>query len=291
MLAKKKVRYVGEAVCIVAAEDELTARHAAQLIDVTYEELPAVLTLEQAMADDGPPVHEDNTTYFRHFETKCGGNLAWECSFAEGNVDAAWAKCDLVVENDFETQAQAHVAMEPCAALAEVDAAGRVTVWSSNQSVFRVQANVSEALELPMSKVRCMTPRVGGGFGNKMEMHVQGMAAALALATGCPVKMVLTREEDFEMVRLRHPYRIRVKTGVSRDGKLIARDVDALVDCVGGSRFSWLTWGPVPVAADPESRRHAYARIPQPVHPTSSTSRLPGRPASRGSGPDPSPDP
>ena len=167
------------------------------------------------MAEHAPLVHDNNVENFRAFKTACGGNLAWECSFAEGDVDDAWAKCDLIVEDLFETQAQAHVAMEPCCALAEVDASGRVSVWSSNQSVFRVQANVADALDLPMSKVRCMTPRVGGGFGNKMEMHVQGMAAALALATGRPVKMILSSEEDFEIVRLRHPYRIRVKTGAT----------------------------------------------------------------------------
>ena len=83
--------------------------------------------------------------------------------------------------------------------MAEIDAAGRVTLWSANQSVFRVQANVCEALCLSMSTLRCMTPRVGGGFGNKMEMHVQAMTAALAIDSGRPVKLILTREEDFKL--------------------------------------------------------------------------------------------
>ena len=231
VLAKHKVRFVGEAVCLVAAEDEATARRAVQLIDVAYEELPAVLSPEEAMAPDAILVHDDNRENFRVAETECGGNLAWECRFSEGDVDAAWDKCDVIVEGEFETQAQAHVAIEPCGALAEVDAAGRLTIWSANQSVFRVQANVCDALDLPMSKVRCVSPRVGGGFGNKMEMHVQGMTAALALATDRPVKLVLSREEDFEMVRLRHPYRIRAKTGALRDGTLVAREVVAIVDC------------------------------------------------------------
>ena len=226
------------------------------LLMSTYEELPAVLSPEEAMAPGAPLVHEDNTENFRIFETKCGGNLAWECGFSEGDVDAAWAKCDVIVEDEFETQAQAHVAIEPCGALAEIDAAGRVTIWSANQSVFRVQANVCDALGLPMSKVRCVTPRVGGGFGNKMEMHVQGMAAALALATGRPVKMVLSREEDFELVRLRQPYHIRAKTGALRDGTLIAREVEALIDCgaygddsPGVMGFSlWMARGPYRIA-------------------------------------------
>ena len=231
VLAKGKVRYVGEAVCLVAAEDEETARRAAQLIDVEYEELPAILSPEAAMAPGAAIVHEDNEGYIRIFPTECGGNLAWACEFAEGDIASAWDGCDVIVEGEYETQAQAHVAIEPCGALAEIDPAGRLTIWSANQSVFRVQANVCEALELPMSKVRCLTPRVGGGFGNKMEMHVQGMTAALALATGSPVKLILSREEDFEIVRHRHPYRIRAKTGARRDGTLVAREVEVVVDC------------------------------------------------------------
>jgi CO/xanthine dehydrogenase Mo-binding subunit len=231
VLAIGKVRYVGEPVCIVAAENERTARRAALMIEVEYEELPAVLTPAEAMAESAPHVHEENESYFRVHETSCGGNLAWSTSFSEGDVDRAWSECDLIVEGEFETQAQAHVAIEPCGALAEIDAAGRVTLWSANQSVFRVQANVCEALCLSMSTLRCMTPRVGGGFGNKMEMHVQAMTAALAIDSGRPVKLILTREEDFEIVRHRHPYRIRAKTGAKRDGTLVAREVNIIVDC------------------------------------------------------------
>ena len=231
VLAIGKVRYVGEPVCIVAAENERTARRAALMIEVEYEELPAVLTPAEAMAESAPHVHEENESYFRVHETSCGGNLAWSTSFSEGDVDRAWSECDLIVEGEFETQAQAHVAIEPCGALAEIDAAGRVTLWSANQSVFRVQANVCEALCLSMSTLRCMTPRVGGGFGNKMEMHVQAMTAALAIDSGRPVKLILTREEDFEIVRHRHPYRIRAKSGAKRDGTLVAREVNIIVDC------------------------------------------------------------
>jgi len=231
VLALGKVRYVGEPVCVVAAEDEAIARRATGLIEVEYEELPAVLSPEAAMAQGAPLVHEDNSAYVRVNQTACGGNLAWETSLAEGDVDAAWAACDVIVEGEFETQAQAHVALEPCGALAEIDAAGRVTLWSANQSVFRVQANVCEGLGLSMGRLRCLTPRVGGGFGNKMEMHVQGMTAALAIACGRTVKLILSREEDFEIVRHRHPYKIRARTGAKRDGTLVARDVEVILDC------------------------------------------------------------
>ena len=230
-IAKGKVRYPGEPVAIVAAEDEETARRAAALIRVDYEELPVAATPEDAMAPDAPVIHEGLADYFKVFPAICGGNVASETELSEGDVDAAWAECDVIVEGDFETPAQAHLSIEPVGALAEVDAEGRVTLWSANQSVFRVQANVCEALQLPMSKLRCLTPKVGAGFGNKMEPHVQPLVVQLALKTGRPVRLILNRTEDFETVRARHPFKIRCKTGAKKDGTLVARELTAVLDC------------------------------------------------------------
>lgn len=230
-IAKGKVRYVGEPVAAVAAEDEATARRAARLVRIAYEELPAVLTPEEGLAPDAPIVHEDLDSYIKVFPAICGGNLVSRTELVEGDVEAGFAQADIVVEDVFETPAQAHVAIEPCGALAEVDANGRVTLWSANQSVFRVQANVCESLGLPMSSLRSLTPRIGGGFGNKMEAHVQPIVVALAMRTGRPVRMILSREEDFECVRARHPMKIRCRTGAMKDGTLIAREVEVLLDC------------------------------------------------------------
>ena len=230
-IAQGKVRYLGEPVAVVAAEDEATARQAAQLIRVDYEELPAVIDPEAGLAPDAPLVHEELASYLKVFAAQCGGNVASETELLEGDLEAGWAAAEVVVEGEFTTAAQAHLAIEPCGALAEVDPSGRVTLWSANQSVFRVQANVCESLRLPMSKLRSLTPRVGGGFGNKMEAHVQPLVVQLALVTGRPVKLILSREEDFEMVRARHPFRIRCKTGAKRDGTLVAREVEVLLDC------------------------------------------------------------
>jgi len=230
-IAKGKVLYVGEPVAAVAAKTEAQARAACRLIEVDYEELPAILSPEDGLADGAPILHENLATYFKVFDAGSQGNLAARTVLEEGDVASAWDDCDIIVEGEFTTQAQAHVAMEPCGALAEVDAAGRVTLWSANQSVFRVQANVSESLSLPMSKLRCLTPRVGGGFGNKMEPHIQPITVALALKAKRPVKLILSREEDFEMVRARHPYKIRMKTGAKKDGTLVARECEVLLDC------------------------------------------------------------
>ena len=230
-LAKDKVRYVGEPVAAIAAETLAEARAAVNLIEVEYAELPAVLSPEEGLAKNAPILHEELESYIKVFDAGSTGNLCSRTELSEGDVDRAWADCAIVVEDEFVTEPQAHVSIEPCGALAEIDAQGRVTLWSANQSVFRVQANVCESLALPMSRLRSLTPRVGAGFGNKMEPHIQPLTVALAIKTGRPVKCILTREEDFEIVRARHPFKIRMKTGADANGKLIARECEVLLDC------------------------------------------------------------
>jgi CO/xanthine dehydrogenase Mo-binding subunit len=229
-LAKGKVRYVGEIVAAVAADTEEIARAAVRLIQVNYEELRAVLSPEAGLVPGAPVIHEDAKEYFKVFDTGTQDNLCSRTSFREGDLTQGWRDSDLVVEHSYETQAQAHLSIEPCGALAEMDASGRVTLWSANQSVFRVQANVSESTGLPMSRLRCLTPHVGAGFGNKMEPHVQPVVVLLALKAKRPVKLILSREEDFETVRARHPMKVRVKTGAKKDGTLVAREVEILLD-------------------------------------------------------------
>lgn len=230
-IAKGKVLYLGEPVAAIAAETLEQARAAVNLIRVEYEELPAILSPEAGLAPGAAILHPDVANYVKVFDAGSEGNLCSRTELTEGDVDAVWSRCAVIVEGEFTTEAQAHVSIEPCGALAEVDAQGRVTLWSANQSVFRVQANVCESLKLPMSRLRSLSPRVGAGFGNKMEPHIQPLTVALALKTGRPVKCILTREEDFEIVRARHPFRIRMKTGADAEGRLIARDCEVLVDC------------------------------------------------------------
>lgn len=230
-IAKGKVRYFGEPVAVVAAEDEETARAAAKLVVIDYEELPAILSPEEGLAPGAAIIHEELADYIKVFPAISEGNMASYTEFAEGDIEAGFAEADIVVEDTFETAPQAHLAIEPCGALAEMDAQGRVTLWSANQSVFRVQANVCESLQLPMSRLRSLTPRIGGGFGNKMEAHVQPMVVRLAQVTGRPVKLILSREEDFECVRARHPFKVRCRTGAKSDGTLVAREVEVLLDC------------------------------------------------------------
>lgn len=229
-IAKGKVRYIGEAVAAVAAIDQLTARRAVALIDIEYEELPAVLSINEAIADGAPLVHDNFDDLVRIFEAGHAPNVMSIMEVRDGDVDAAWAECDVVVEGEFETQAQCHAYLEPCSAIADIDANGKVTVWSGNQSVFHLQANIAQSLDMPMSKVRCVTPRVGGAFGGKMEQTIQPIVVALARKAMRPVKLTLSREQDFEMIRSRHPAQVWMKTGATKDGTLVARQVRILLD-------------------------------------------------------------
>jgi CO/xanthine dehydrogenase Mo-binding subunit len=229
-LARGKTIYMGEPVAVVAASDMETARRAARAIEIDYEPLPAVLTIDEALATGAPLVHEDLANYAKIAPSFSEGNVLWQCRLEEGKIDSAWSQCDVLVEDVFETAAQHHMYMEPCGALAEIDRGGRLTIWSSCQSVHLVQQRVAEWLSIPMGRIRALAPKIGGGFGAKGGLHVQHLAAALALKTGRPVKMVLSRVEDFEIVRSRHPARVIMKTGAKKDGTLLAREANIFLD-------------------------------------------------------------
>lgn len=226
VLARDKVRYIGDPIAAVAAVDAEVARAALRLIDVQYEELPAVFDPREALAPDAPILHEERGTYVAMYPKPEHPNAASMTSFEDGDPDAAWAECDVIVEGEFELPSQQHMYLEPVSTLAEVDANGKLTLWSSMQGVARVQALVAESLEIPMSKIRAIAPRVGGGFGGKCELSNQAVVAALALATGRPVKMTLSRDEDMIMMKRRHGGTIFMKTGARRDGTLVARSVE-----------------------------------------------------------------
>ncbi len=229
-LVTDKVRYVGEPVAAVAAIDRETALQAVDLIQVEYEELPAVFNPTDATAPGAPLVHEEFDAYPKTFDCIAEGNALSVAQIVSGNPDAAWSECAVVVDGVYETHAQYHAYMEPVAAVAEADSLGRVTVWSSTQSIFRTQICVSEALGLPRSKVRAISPYIGGGFGGKSEPGVQLIAALLAQASGRPVKVVLSRQEDMMMMRSRHPARIHLKTGARRDGTILVRTAQVVMD-------------------------------------------------------------
>jgi len=230
MVARDKVRYVGEPVAAVAATDLATARRAVAMIEVDYEPLVAVLSVDEALAANAPILHEEFSSYVQSIKGGGRGNIIFETSLSEGDVQAAFAQCEVIVEGIFETQAQHHVYMETNGCVADVDASGKVTLYATCQSVHHIQQRVAEELGTPMAKVRVIATRVGGGFGGKHASNVHSITAWLARAAGRPVKLVLARTQDFEVQRSRHPARIWMKTGARRDGTILARDVEITTD-------------------------------------------------------------
>ncbi len=211
VMAKGKVRYVGEAVAAVAAEDELTAKRAAASIKVVYEALPAIFDPDEAMKAGAPVVHDyapDNVT--KHIPIR------------KGDVEKAFAACDVVIENSYETQQVEHAYLEPEAGLAWVDHDGVVTVLSPSQNITHHRHMLARIIAKPINKVRFIMSPVGGGFGGKEDMIYQGMLALLAMKTGKPVRLVFTREESIATTAKRHPARIHYRSGFMRDGRLKA---------------------------------------------------------------------
>lgn len=230
MVARGKVRYVGEIVAAVAALDAQTAERAVAAIEVDYEPLPAVLCIDEALADGAALVHDDFATYAKTLPGGGSGNVLFESSIEEGDVEQGFAQCDVVVEGTWETPAQHHAYLETNGCLAEVNAAGHITIHATCQSVHHIQQRVAEELGEPMSRIRVIATRVGGAFGGKHASSIHSIAAWLARSARRPVKLVLSRTQDFEVQRSRHPARIWMKTGARSDGTILARDVRIITD-------------------------------------------------------------
>jgi 4-hydroxybenzoyl-CoA reductase alpha subunit len=220
-LAKDKVRYIGDDVAAVCAIDPEIAEEALELIDVDYEELPAVFDPREAIKEGAPVIHagvKNNTSFAINKEF--------------GDVARAFAESDAVFEDRFYSQAVNHAPLEPHAALAQFDPLnGDLTLWSSTQIPFFLRRNLSNTLQIPESKVRVIKPKVGGGFGQKIDMFAKDFCAAwFAIHLGKPVKFVYEREEVFISTRQRHPMYITVKTGVKKDGTILGQQFQAQAD-------------------------------------------------------------
>ena len=227
-LARDVVRFAGEEVAAVAATTEEIARDALDLIQVEYEELPAILTPEEALHPKGPPIHPGRAD-----------NVSHEIRFERGNVDTAFAQAHLVHEAIYATHSQYPGYMEPMASVATIDADGRLQVWTSTQSAFLARARLAAVLELPVSRVRVIQATTGGGFGGKIIEDANSLIAGLlALRTGRPVRLVNNRLEDFLACATSVPERITLKLGMDREGRIIAKDVRILADCGAYSGLS-----------------------------------------------------
>ena len=235
-LARGKVRYAGEPVAAVAATSEEIARKAIDLIDVEYEELPGIHDVLEAMQPDSALVHEDMGQYEMEGEyNRCPGtNIVGHTKIRRRDVEQGFRESDEIYEDVFTTQYVQHCSMEPHVGIAKVDEDGSVTIWSSCQSPYNAVRDMANALGLPYNKVRIICTGVGGGFGGKNYLRAEPLIVALAMHTqGRPVKVAFTRDEEFIASVCKHPVHLTFKTGVKRDGTIVARKITAIFDTGG----------------------------------------------------------
>jgi len=228
-LAQGKVRYIGEPVAAVAAEDEDTAQAAVKLIEVEYEDLPVYTDPEEACKPGSVLIHEDFDSY-RKADFIVGGhipNVAEHFKLRTGDVAVGFKESDLVLEERYFVPIIQHSAMEPHSAHAQFDKeSGRLTIWVANDAPFRALHEITEALNMPKEQIRFINPLQGGGFGSKGGLKVEPIAVALAFHTnGRPVRVKFNREETFISTLTRHEAIVYCKSGVKKDGTLMAREM------------------------------------------------------------------
>jgi CO/xanthine dehydrogenase Mo-binding subunit len=217
MLCDTKVRQYGDPVAAVAAISPSIAEESLRLIDVTYEPKLAVFDPIEAMREDSPKVHEQ-------------GNVAFQMKIRQGDIDKGWQESAIIIEEEYRTQRVHAGQMEPHAMLVEPGQNGALVVYSSSQRVFRFRQDLCYILGMPEEKILVFSPPVGGGFGAKTEITVEPLACIFVQRTGRPVKMNFSREEEFTSAPIRHPLVARYKSGVARDGHIVARKVNLIFD-------------------------------------------------------------
>jgi putative selenate reductase molybdopterin-binding subunit len=217
-----KVRFVGDRVAVVVAVDRPTALAALDLVDVEYDVLPAVLDAREALREGAPLIHDEPDCQGVHDAAR---NLAAHIEVEVGRVEEGFARADHVFENEYSVQYVQHVPMEPHVSVAYLDEARRVVVVTATQVPFHVRRIVARVNQIPISRVRIIKPRVGGAFGVKQEVVLEDLCTFIALKTGRPVVMELSRAEEFYASRTRHPMYLKIKTGFMNDGTMIANEL------------------------------------------------------------------
>ncbi|MDK2953830.1 MAG: putative selenate reductase molybdopterin-binding subunit [Kosmotoga sp.] len=221
----RKVRYVGDPVAIVAAETERAAILGANAVEVEYEILPAILNFEEAMKEDAPIIH-DEEDISGAFDPK--KNIAAHFEMEIGDLDDAFKKCDKVITRTYYVNTQLHAMLEPHTATSYYDSNGRLVIVSSTQVPFHVRRIISRIFEIPISKIRVIKPRIGGGFGGKQAIHQEAYVVAVTLKTGRPAKIVYERPEVSMATNIRHEMKFTVTVGATSDGKIKAISMEGL---------------------------------------------------------------
>jgi carbon-monoxide dehydrogenase large subunit len=233
-IAIDRVRYVGEPVAAIAAEDEDVAAEAASLVHIDFEPLPAVFDPELARLADAPRLHPEFKQYWLDatlFAPVPDSNILSHFKLRRGDIDAGFKQADQVFEGTYKAQAFNHGAIEPHAAIAQFDRTGQLTLWSSQQSPWFAADDLAIALGWPVHRVRVIAPFLGGGFGAKHGLKAEPPLVALAIKVGGrPVKLVMTREEVFTAAGVRGAVIVKHKSGVKRDGTIVARKSEVIWD-------------------------------------------------------------
>jgi 4-hydroxybenzoyl-CoA reductase alpha subunit len=242
-IAMDRVRYIGEEVAAVAAIDEYVAEEALSLIKVDYEELPAVFDPEEAMKPEAPEIHPSHPKVKGPYK-----NIGGKTETGWGNIEKGFSESYLLREDRFEGQLRTHCYMEPQSTLASFDLSEKLNVWTSSQGPFIKRAKLATTLGLPFNNVRVLKAYVGGAYGGKVDLFSHEFCASLlSIKARRPVKIVCTREEVFQASRHGQPILVELKTGVKKDGTLVAQQVK-VINNSGAYRGSgvvviFLCWG------------------------------------------------
>ncbi len=241
VLATEKALWVGQPVAAVVAETEAIAEKAVQLIEVEYENLEAVFDARKAMEEDAPIIHERLGEYrtLPIFSPRPGTNIASVFTLKKGDIEKGFAEADLIVENEFSLPQVSHAYMETMCFIARHGADGNVEIWSSSQPPFIVRYLTSMSLDIPLSKIVVHAPYVGGGFGGKAGLNFEPLTVLLSKASGNrPVKLRLTREEHFTVAAIRPGLHATVKTGVKKDGRIVAEKIVYVFDAGANADYA-----------------------------------------------------
>jgi carbon-monoxide dehydrogenase large subunit len=228
-LCRDRVRYVGDPVAGVIAVSEEIAEAACKLIEVDYDVLPPVLDPVRGAQPDASLIHPDLGEYpvANFILPKPGTNISNHFKVRKGDVESAWAQCAVIVERSFRVPILQHVPIEPHVAVAQVDRSGAITLWTSSQSPFAQRNLIAESLNISQSQVRVIAPYVGGGFGSKAGVSMEALAVEMARKVpGHPIKLRLTREEEFFTSFVRQGLVAKTKVGATEDGKLLAMQTE-----------------------------------------------------------------
>ncbi|GMR10408.1 MAG: xanthine dehydrogenase family protein molybdopterin-binding subunit [Anaerolineae bacterium] len=229
-LARDRVRYAGEPLALVAADSLATAQEAAGLIEVAYEPLPIVDDAEQAMLPGATLVHEGWQEYEAAEGLVREGNVCCHSTLTRGDIEGGFAEADEIFEGTYSTESVHQSHLEPRVAIGAVDSDGRIAVYTNTQLPYWIRTNVAHVLGVDEAEVRIVPTGIGGGFGSKLYPQLEPLAALLARETGRPVRMVTPIEEEMIGGLPRHPCRLHLKTGVKKDGTLVAREARMILD-------------------------------------------------------------